>query len=229
MVAEAARAAPAAVGSEGKAVHGVARGVEPWRSARRKASESGGWAAPSRPEELRASSHRARARACDSPELRASSHRARARACDSPLDGRPQRTRGGRHRTRASLPCTASGRQPPAVVSTVTRLLYTDASDFAWGARLYEGNLAAVNAETPGEVRGPTAHGTLSAEERKDSITVNEMRAVIYSLEAFLPLSGRSKNLKEGGEIVKTRGIISNQGTCVCPLGVQNIHHCLGY
>jgi hypothetical protein len=35
--------------------------------------------------------------------------------------------------------------------------------------------------------------------------------------------------LKEGGEIVKTRGIISNQGTCVCPLGVQNIHHCLGY
>lgn len=76
-----------------------------------------------------------------------------------------------------------------------------------------------MNAETPGEVRGPTAHGTLSAEERKDSITVNEMRAVIYSLEAFLPLSGRSKNLKEGGEIVKTRGTFRIRGLVFVPLG----------
>ena len=69
----------------------------------------------------------------------------------------------------------------------MTRLLYTDASDFAWGARLYEGNLAVVNAETPGEARGPTAHGTLTAAQRKDAIAVNELRAVIWSLEAFLP------------------------------------------
>jgi hypothetical protein len=102
------------------------------------------------------------------------------------------------------MPMKWNGR--PIHQSTVTRLLYTDASDFAWGARLYEGNLAAVNAETPGEVRGPTAHGTLSAEERKDSITVNEMRAVIYSLEAFLPqLAGCSIRMMQ-----------DNQGVMFC-------------
>jgi len=69
----------------------------------------------------------------------------------------------------------------------ITRLLYTDASDFAWGARLYEGKLAELNAEEPGHFRGPTAQGALSAEQQKDGIMVNEMRAAIWAVEAFLP------------------------------------------
>ena len=87
--------------------------------------------------------------------------------------------------------------------AAVTQLMWTDASDFAWGARLYRGNLAAVNAESPGGVAGPTAHGELSAEDRKDSITVNELRAVIWSLEAFLPqLAGCSVRMMQDNQAV---------------------------
>ena len=72
--------------------------------------------------------------------------------------------------------------------AAVTRLLWTDASDFAWGAKLYAGKLEEINAERPGKgVQGPTTHGALTAEQQKDAITVNEMRAAIWAVEAFLP------------------------------------------
>ena len=83
------------------------------------------------------------------------------------------------------MPMKWNGR--PIHHAAVTRLMWTDASDFAWGAVLYEGSLSAVDAERPGLVRGVRTHGQLSAEHRKDSITVNELRAVIWSLETFLP------------------------------------------
>lgn len=99
------------------------------------------------------------------------------------------------------MPLKWNGRQIHQ--SAVTQLMWTDASDFAWGARLYRGNLAVVNAENPGEVAGPTAHGQLSAEHRKDSITVNELRAVIWSLEAFLPqLKGCSVRMMQDNQAV---------------------------
>ena len=42
-----------------------------------------------------------------------------------------------------------------------------------------EGKLAELNAEEPRHFRGPTAQGALSAEQHKDGIMVNEMRAAI--------------------------------------------------
>ena len=79
----------------------VEKGVGPWRSSRREAASKAGWEV---------------APVLEQGAVRASSHRARARACESPRAGRSRRTRGGRHRPRASLPCTATGRQPPAAV-----------------------------------------------------------------------------------------------------------------
>jgi len=81
--------------------------------------------------------------------------------------------------------------------------MWTDASDFAWGARLYSGRLNEVNAEVPGEVAGPTAHGTLSVEQQKDTIAVNELRAAIWSVEAFLPqLKGCSVRMMQDNQAV---------------------------
>jgi hypothetical protein len=69
----------------------------------------------------------------------------------------------------------------------ITQLLYTDASDFAWGAQLYQGKLSEVNAEQPGRFAGPEAKGPLTAAEQADGIMANEMRAAIWAIEAFLP------------------------------------------
>eukprot|EP01045_Picozoa_sp_COSAG04_P037245 COSAG04_NODE_9425_length_865_cov_4.533943_1_plen_100_part_00 len=89
------------------------------------------------------------------------------------------------------MPMKWNGR--PIHQAAVTKLLWTDASDFAWGGVLYQGNLRAVNAEKPGVVKGLRAHGELTAEHRQDSITVNEMRAVIWSM------------LVEGSSVLRTR------------------------
>lgn len=88
--------------------------------------------------------------------------------------------------------------------AAVTRLLWTDASDFAWGAKLYTGKLEEINAEQPGEnVPGPETHGALTAEQKKDAITVNEMRAAIWAVEAFLPqLQGCSLRMMQDNQAV---------------------------
>ena len=99
------------------------------------------------------------------------------------------------------MPMKWNGR--PIHHAAVTRLMWTDASDFAWGAVLYEGSLSAVDAERPGLVRGVRTHGQLSAEHRKDSITVNELRAVIWSLETFLPqVSGTTVRMMQDNQAV---------------------------
>ena len=72
--------------------------------------------------------------------------------------------------------------------SAATKLLYSDASDFAWGAVLFDGELGSVDPAEPGlQIPGVRVHGALTLAEQADGIMANELRAAIYAVEAYLP------------------------------------------
>ena len=88
--------------------------------------------------------------------------------------------------------------------SPATKLLYSDASDFAWGGALFNGDLGSVDPAEPGlQMPGPRVHGALTAAEQADGIMANELRAAIYTVEAFLPeLQGATVRFMEDNQAV---------------------------
>ena len=71
--------------------------------------------------------------------------------------------------------------------SAATKLLYSDASDFAWGVVLFDGELGSVDPAEPGlQIPGVRVHGALTLAEQADGIMANELRAAIYAVEAYL-------------------------------------------
>ena len=64
--------------------------------------------------------------------------------------------------------------------SAATKLLYSDASDFAWGAVLFDGELGSVDPAEPGlQIPGVRVHGALTLAEQADGIVANELRLVL--------------------------------------------------
>ena len=88
----------------------------------------------------------------------------------------------------------------PIAKSTVTRLLYSDASDFAAGGLLAEESVQAP--EQPGlQVAGPRWHRALTVQEQKDGIFVNEVRALVETIEIFAPeLTGHTVRFMEDNQ-----------------------------
>ena len=88
--------------------------------------------------------------------------------------------------------------------SAATKLLYADASDFAWGAVLFDGELGSVDPAEPGlQIPGVRVHGALTLAEQADGIMANELRAAIYAVEAYLPeLRGATVRFMEDNQAV---------------------------
>ena len=70
----------------------------------------------------------------------------------------------------------------------ITRLLYSDASEFAMGGRLATGDLKKISPTAPGlQMAAKTWHRALTLEEQRQGIFCGEVRAIIESIENFLP------------------------------------------
>jgi hypothetical protein len=76
----------------------------------------------------------------------------------------------------------------PISLSTVTRLLYSDASEFAIGGNLVTAELASIeDPAAPGlSVPGPRWHRALTVEEQAEGIFIGEIRALVETLENFV-------------------------------------------
>ena len=76
----------------------------------------------------------------------------------------------------------------PISKAPVTRLLFSDASEYALGGRLATGDLQKINPTTPGlHVAAKTWHRALTLEEQQQGIFCGEVRAIVESIENWLP------------------------------------------
>ena len=108
---------------------------------------------------------------------------------------------------------SASWNGSPISKAPVTRLLYSDASEFALGGNLVEGDLSRVVPERPGlAVPGPRWHRALTLVEQQQGIFVGEIRALVENVENFLPqLRGQVVQLMEDNQaaMYATRRLVS--------------------
>jgi len=88
----------------------------------------------------------------------------------------------------------------PIARSTVTRLLYSDASEFAVGGMLATVDVPAP--ETPGlDLAGPRWHRALTVEEQEQGIFIGEVRALVETVENFAPeISGHTVRFMEDNQ-----------------------------
>lgn len=88
----------------------------------------------------------------------------------------------------------------PISKSTVTRLLYSDASEFAVGGLLAE--QAVKMPEQPGlNVQGPRWHRALTVLEQEQGIFIGEIRALVETIEKFAPeLAGHTVRFMEDNQ-----------------------------
>jgi len=88
----------------------------------------------------------------------------------------------------------------PIARSTVTRLLYSDASEFAVGGMLATVDVPAP--ETPGlDLEGPRWHRALTLEEQQQGIFIGEVRALVETVENFAPeVSGHTVRFMEDNQ-----------------------------
>eukprot|EP01044_Picomonas_judraskeda_P006767 COSAG03_NODE_693_length_6256_cov_6.381355_4_plen_547_part_00 len=76
----------------------------------------------------------------------------------------------------------------PIAKAPITRLLYSDASEFAMGGRLATGDLKKISPTAPGlQMAAKTWHRALTLEEQRQGIFCGEVRAIVESIENFLP------------------------------------------
>ena len=102
----------------------------------------------------------------------------------------------------------------PIAKAPVTRLLYSDASEYALGGTLVTTNLQQVVPEKPGlKVPGQRWHRALTVEEQKEGIFCGEVRAIVETIENFLPeLRGQVVQFMEDnqGAMFATRRLVSS-------------------
>ena len=114
---------------------------------------------------------------------------------------------------KAGLDAQGRKKHRPISKAPVTRLLYSDASEFALGGNLVEGDLSRVVPERPGlAVPGPRWHRALTLVEQQQGIFVGEIRALVENVENFLPqLRGQVVQLMEDNQaaMYATRRLVS--------------------
>jgi hypothetical protein len=102
----------------------------------------------------------------------------------------------------------------PIAKAPVTRLLYSDASDYALGGTLVTGNLAQIVPERPGlQVPGRRWHRALTVAEQKEGIFCGEVRAIVETIENYLPeLRGQVVQFMEDnqGAMYATRRLVTS-------------------
>lgn len=101
----------------------------------------------------------------------------------------------------------------------MTRLVYSDASDYALGGVLVNSDLSKVVPERPGlQVPGKRWHRALTVAEQAGGIFVGEVRAIVETVENFLgDLRGQVVQFMEDnqGAMFATRRLVSSNPTAL--------------